>query len=54
MDTTRLSTKGRVVVPKSIRVAHNWPAGMEFTVVEREGGILLKPVALFPRIALER
>lgn len=53
METTRLSTKGQVVVPKSIRVAHNWPAGMEFTVVEREGGILLKPAALFPRTTLE-
>jgi len=54
METTRLSAKGQVVVPKSIRVAHNWPAGMEFTtVVERDGGILLKPAAGFSRTTLE-
>jgi AbrB family looped-hinge helix DNA binding protein len=53
METTRLSTKGRVVVPKSIRVAHNWPAGMAFTVAERDGGILFKPAAGFSRTTLE-
>jgi bifunctional DNA-binding transcriptional regulator/antitoxin component of YhaV-PrlF toxin-antitoxin module len=53
MDKTRLSKKGQVVVPKRIWVAHSWSAGMEFTVVEREGGILLKPLlALFPRTCL--
>lgn len=53
MDKTRLSKKGQVVVPKRIRVAHSWSAGMEFTVVAREGGILLKPLlALLPRTCL--
>jgi AbrB family looped-hinge helix DNA binding protein len=42
-QTTKLSTKGQVVVPKSLRVAHRWKPGTEFVVRERDGGILLLP-----------
>ena len=42
-QTTKLSTKGQVVVPKSLRVAHRWKPGTEFVVQERDGGILLVP-----------
>jgi AbrB family looped-hinge helix DNA binding protein len=41
--TTKLSTKGQVVLPKSIRAAHQWRPGTEFTVEEHGEGILLKP-----------
>jgi len=40
---TKLSTKGQVVLPKSIRAAHRWRPGTEFTVEEHGEGILLKP-----------
>ncbi len=43
METTRLSTKGRVVLPKAVRLAHNLRTGTEFRVEELEGGILLIP-----------
>ena len=42
-QTTKLSTKGQVVLPKSLRAAHRWKPGTEFVVQEREGGILLVP-----------
>jgi AbrB family looped-hinge helix DNA binding protein len=42
---TKLSTKGQVVLPKSIRAAHRWRPGTEFTVEEHSEGILLKPKA---------
>jgi AbrB family looped-hinge helix DNA binding protein len=42
---TKLSTKGQVVLPKSLRAAHRWKPGTEFLVQEREGGILLVPKA---------
>ncbi len=42
-NTTRLSTKGQVVLPKSLRSAHRWRAGTEFVVREYDGGILLMP-----------
>lgn len=42
-QTTRLSTKGQVVLPQSLRAAHRWKPGTEFLVQEREEGILLIP-----------
>ena len=53
METTRLSTKGQIVVPKRIRSAKAWGAGTEFTVEMHRDGILLKPVARFLRTRLE-
>ena len=40
---TRLSSKGQVVIPKSLRVLHRWRPGTEFDVQELEQGILLRP-----------
>lgn len=48
METTRLSTKGQIVVPKNIRSSRAWGPGTEFTVVETEDGILLRPAVRFP------
>jgi AbrB family looped-hinge helix DNA binding protein len=47
METTRLSSKGQIVIPQHIRQAHQWLAGDEFAVVELEGGILLTPIKSF-------
>ena len=40
----RISTRGRVVVPKAIRDKRRWKAGMRLTVEERPDGVLLKQV----------
>ena len=34
METTRLSTKGQIVLPKTIRASRAWGPGTEFTVEE--------------------
>ena len=34
METTKLSSKGQVVLPKSVRDAHKWQPGAEFAVEE--------------------
>ena len=44
-QTTKLSTKGQVVLPKSLRAAHRWKPGTEFIIQDRDEGILLKPKA---------
>jgi len=44
METTRLSSKGQVVLPKSIRDAHRLEPGAEFAVEDRPEGILLRPL----------
>jgi len=43
--TTKLSTKGQVVLPKSLRASHRWKPGTEFIIEDRDEGILLKPKA---------
>ena len=53
METTRLSTKGQIILPKSIREPRAWGPGTEFEVEETGDGILLRPRARFPDTNLE-
>ena len=53
METTRLSTKGQIIVPKGIRESRAWGPGTEFEVEETGDGILLRPAAHFPDTNLE-
>ena len=43
METTRLSSKGQIIIPKAIRQTYQWPVGQEFIVEEIDQGILLRP-----------
>jgi AbrB family looped-hinge helix DNA binding protein len=52
METTRLSTKGQIVLPKGIRESHAWGPGTEFTVEETGEGVLLRPSGRFPKTTL--
>jgi len=47
LETTKLSSKGQVIIPKSIRSAHDWKIGQELVVVDMGDGILLKPQTPF-------
>jgi AbrB family looped-hinge helix DNA binding protein len=49
METTRLSTRGQITLPKSIRVSRGWGPGTEFTLEESGDGILLRPAARSPQ-----
>lgn len=53
MEKTRLSSKGQVIIPKSIRESRGWKAGEELLVEETEEGIVLRPAQWFPRTKLE-
>ena len=53
MLTTKLSSKGQVIIPQPIRSAHKWSTGTSFTVIETEEGILLKPQREFTTTTLE-
>jgi AbrB family looped-hinge helix DNA binding protein len=50
MLSTTLSSKGQVVIPKELRDARQWHAGMSLTVEEVPLGLLIRPVRkpLFP------
>jgi len=47
MNTTRLSSKGQVIIPKPLRASHHWETGQELVVVDVGDGVLLKPKTPF-------
>ena len=48
MNTTKLSSKGQVIIPKPLRIAHHWEVGQELIAIDLGEGILLKPKTPFP------
>ncbi len=52
MKTTRLSSQGRIILPKSIRTLHQWEPGVEFEVQDTANGVLLRPVKNSPPSSL--
>ncbi|MEO6407384.1 MAG: AbrB/MazE/SpoVT family DNA-binding domain-containing protein [Burkholderiaceae bacterium] len=49
MDTTTLSSRGQIVIPKALRESRRWAEGTTFIVETVPEGILLKPLIRFPR-----
>lgn len=52
MEVTRLSSKGQVIIPKTLRAAHHWETGQELIAIDVGDGILLKPKKPFPETTL--
>lgn len=48
METTLMSSKGQVIIPKAIRNSLHWRPGTRFAVEETQAGVLLKPLNVFP------
>ena len=46
--TTVISTKGQVILPKTIRDQRHWPVGTRLTVEDTPDGVLLKATPTFP------
>ena len=46
-ETTRLSSKGQVILPKSVRDGRSWEPGTQFAVEEVPDGVLLRPLRPF-------
>ena len=44
LETTRMSSKGQVVIPESIRDQLRLRAGTQFIVVGNRDGVILKPI----------
>jgi AbrB family looped-hinge helix DNA binding protein len=53
MGTTKLSSKGQIVLPKSVRQARGWEPGTEFVVEATEDGVHLRVKTPFPRTELD-
>lgn len=52
-QTTIISTKGQVILPKAIRDLRHWPAGTRLAVENTPDGVLLKPATIFPPTNIE-
>ena len=52
METTKLSSKGQIVLPKSVRDAHGWVPGTEFEIEPTADGVQLRAKAPFPKTVL--
>jgi AbrB family looped-hinge helix DNA binding protein len=50
--TTKLSSKGQVIIPRQVRAAHSWEIGQELEVIDAGDGVLLKPKKPFPETTL--
>ncbi len=54
MNRTRLSSKGQVVLPKSVREALHLEEGAEFIVTTTPNAVVLSRVTPFPATTLEQ
>jgi AbrB family looped-hinge helix DNA binding protein len=53
MQTTRLSSKGQVILPKSVRDAQHWTQGTEFSIESVGDGVLLRSLKAVAHSRLE-
>lgn len=54
METTKLSSKGQVILPAGIRAANQWKPGVEFAVEDTDEGVLLRPLKPFAATTLDQ
>ncbi len=52
MQTTTLSSKGQVIIPKTLRVARRWGPGTQLEWHETPEGVLLRPASAPPKVVL--
>jgi AbrB family looped-hinge helix DNA binding protein len=53
METTTLSSKGQVIIPRRIRATRGWKPGVRFAVEEGGEAIVLRPPSPFPETRIE-
>lgn len=53
MITTKLSSKGQIVLPSVTRDRRGWKTGTEFAVEETAEGVLLRPLMPFAQTRIE-
>ncbi len=50
--TTRLSTKGQLIIPKEIRDRHGWTPGIELALEDHGDHVVLRQVESLPKTTL--
>lgn len=51
--TTRLSTKGQLIIPKDLRDRHGWRPGIELIVEDHADHVVIRPAADVPETRLD-
>lgn len=51
--TSRLSTKGQLIIPKEVRERHGWRAGSELLLVDRGDEVVLRSSVTVPETTLD-
>jgi len=54
MKTTRVSAKGQVVLPKSLRESQKWDTGTELAVEAMDGGLFLRALQPFQESTMDQ
>lgn len=54
MPVTKMSSKGQVVIPKTIRARYKWSSGQELQIIDTGDGIALKPAQPFATTTLDQ
>ena len=53
MEKTRLSNKGQIVIPKTVREHYGWERGLDFIVEDAGEGVLLRPVKPYRKTSIK-
>lgn len=51
LETATLSAKFQISIPKAIRAAHHWEAGLTFAFIPKGTGVLLVPISKREQLA---
>ena len=51
MNTTTLSSKFQISIPKAVREAQQWQSGQEFVFIPKGKGVLVMPVPALKDLA---
>ena len=52
--TTKLSSKGQVVLPEALRNEYGWDSGTSFTVLVYKGAVIMQPIVAPTESDLEK
>ncbi len=53
MARTRLSSKGRLTIPKAVRDRHGWTSGTEIEIEDVGDAVVLRAAPVFPRTTID-